>query len=331
MDTLGQKQLSVDGDITYTYYTSPAKNDLPTLLLLHGCPDTATLWSDLITSHLLPAGYGVIAPDLIGYGGTDKPTALEHYSQAVICRHLLSIIDHERLDTVVALGHDFGAFLASKLCTYHPERVSGLITLGTAFLPPSPYPFNFEQVKQMQEQYQGYCSSWYFPLFISKNGATTIDKHLEEMFTLLHGGGSVMKDTLCVEGGIEKWLSDSSKANASVLPYANTAQFRDEWIGRLKRDGWTGPLNWYKAVAGDLSLDADKAALEAGRHVLKARYLFVGATNDPLAPAAAVHGLQAQGLLEDVTIKEVDAGHWYMLEKPKETGEHIVAWLNAGC
>jgi soluble epoxide hydrolase/lipid-phosphate phosphatase len=325
MDALERKQLTVSADLKYTYYTSQPKNDLPTLLLLHGCPDTASLWSDLIATHLVPKGYGVVAPDLIGYGRTDKPAPLELYSLSLICSQVLSILDQEHLKTVIVLGHDFGAMLASKMYSYHPERVAGLITLGTAFVPPSPYPFDFEQIKAMQEQYQGYCSMWYFPLFTSENGASTIDAHLERMFMLLHGGGQRMKDVLCVEGGIEQWLSGTDSVD--VLQYARESGFRESWIGRLKQDGWTAPLNWYKATTASLSLDEDKAALAAGRHIVKTPYLFLGATEDPLAPIAAVQGLQAQGLLEDVKVNEIEAGHWCMLEKPQEVGEAIVAWL----
>lgn len=325
MDALQRKQLAVDTDLSYTYYTSQAENSLPTLLLLHGCPDTASLWSDLITTHIVPAGYGVVAPDLIGYGDTDKPSHLEPYSLAAICSQVLLILDHEQLEKVIVLGHDFGVALASKMCSYHPERIAGLITLGTAFIPPSPYPFDFEQVRAMLEQYQGYCSIWYFPLFTSKEGASTIEAHLDQMFELLHGGGQRMKDVLCTEGGIEKWLA--SIESVEVLPYAREPGFREAWISRLKQDGWTGPLNWYKATVANLTLDEDKAALAAGRHVVKMPYLFLGAAEDPLAPTAAVLGLQAQGLLEDVTVQEVQAGHWCMLEKPHETGQAVVTWL----
>jgi soluble epoxide hydrolase / lipid-phosphate phosphatase len=201
MNDLERKSITVDGGLNYTYYTTAPRNNLPTVLLLHGCPDTASLWSNVVTAHIVPAGYGVLAPDLLGYGDTDKPTDLQQYGLPSICRQVLSILDHEKRDKFVVLGHDFGAMLASKLCIYHPDRVAGLITLGTAFIPPSPYPFNFEQVKAMQEQYQGYRSSWYFPLFISDRGAGTIDSHLEQMFTLLHGGGQRMKEVLCVEYG----------------------------------------------------------------------------------------------------------------------------------
>jgi soluble epoxide hydrolase/lipid-phosphate phosphatase len=328
MDVLQRKEILVDADLVYTYYSSPPKDGLPTLLLLHGCPDTSSLWSDLISRHLLPAGYGVIAPDLIGYGASGKLDDFKRYSLAAICGHLRVVLISEQQEKVIVLGHDFGAALASKMYSYNPECVAGLITLGTAFVPPSPYPFDFQQIKAFQEQYQGYCSMWYFPLFTSEDGAAKIEAHLEQMFTVLHGGGKRMKDVLCVEGGIEAWLEDGVNAGAEVLPYAQDAEFRKAWIDRLRKDGWTGPLNWYKSITGDVGIDDEKAAVEAGRNVLDIPYLFVGATQDPLAPTAAVHGLQAQGLLKDVTVKNVEAGHWCMLEKPGEVGSAIVTWLD---
>jgi soluble epoxide hydrolase/lipid-phosphate phosphatase len=328
MDALQRKEVLVDADLVYTYHSSPPKDGLPTLLLLHGCPDTASLWSDLISNHLQPAGYGVIAPDLIGYGASGKPEDFKRYSLAAICGHLHVVLTNEQVEKVIVLGHDFGAALASKMHSYHPECVAGLITLGTAFVPASPYPFDFEQIKAMLEQYQGYCSIWYFPLFTSEDGAAKIEAHLEQMFTVLHSGGQRMKDVLCVEGGIEAWLEDDANVGAEVLPYAQDPGFRKKWIDRLKQDGWTGPLNWYKAITGDVGIDAEKAAVEAGRNVLDVPYLFVAATQDPLAPAAAVQGLQAQGLLKDVTVKSVEAGHWCMLEKPDEVGSAILTWLD---
>ena len=142
---------------------------------------------------------------------------------------------------------------------------------------------------------------------MSEDGASIIGAHLDRMFTLLHGGGQRMKDVLCTEGGIEKWLAGTD--SVEVLSYAREPGFREAWIGRLEKDGWAAPLNWYKATTANLSLDEDKAALAAGRHVVKVPYLFLGATEDPLAPSAAVQGLQVQGLLGDVTVKEVGAGH----------------------
>ena len=327
MDKLNKKTFTTAANVTYTYWSSPATSSRPTLLLLHGNPDSASLWSGLINNFLLPNGYGILAPDLIGFGDTEKPWGLEHYRVSSICQDLIAILDQEGLDRVIPVGHDFGAFLASRFTAFHQNRTSGLITLGTAYVPPSPYPFDFEQLRAMQEKYLGYCQSWYFPLFTSERGSELIDAHVEEMFTGLHGGDEQMKEVCCVEGGIEKWLLDPASASKEVLAYARDASFRAEWVDRMKRNGFRAPLDWYKAVVQSLDLQEEREALEAGGHVVNVPYLFVAALKDPLAPVSAVQGPMSQGMLPNATQKEVEASHWCMLEKPVEVGQAIVEWL----
>lgn len=329
MDSLSRKTFKTAAVVKYTYWTSQAKDSKPTVLLLHGNPDTAALWSDLIKNHLLPGGYGVVAPDLIGFGSTDKPEGVANYSMSSISKALVALLDHEGLQQVIPLGHDFGANLASKMCAFAPGHVSGLVTLGTAYIPPSPYPFDFEQIRAMQEQYMGYCSIWYFPLFTSPEGYRLIDENVENMFTALHGGGERMKEVCCYEGAMERWLKDPSNVDKEVLPYAQSSSFRKEWVDRMKQESFRAPLDWYKATAQSLDTEAEGAALKAGHHIVKVPYLFVAATKDPLAPAAAVQEPIAQGMLPDVTLEEVEASHWCTLEKPREVGEAVVRWLTS--
>ena len=116
MDGLRKTSLEVKAGISYTYWTAQAKDQKPTLLLFHGCPDSASLWQDLIVKHLLPAGYGVIAPDLLGYGSSSKPTGVENYTMSAISADIVKILETEHLDKVIVLGHDFGVYLASRMC-----------------------------------------------------------------------------------------------------------------------------------------------------------------------------------------------------------------------
>jgi len=67
MDTLSKKTIHTTRGFKYTYYVSPASSGKPTILLLHGWPDHAALWEDLVTRHLVPAGFGVVVPDCLGY------------------------------------------------------------------------------------------------------------------------------------------------------------------------------------------------------------------------------------------------------------------------
>ncbi|KAF2163664.1 hypothetical protein M409DRAFT_25852 [Zasmidium cellare ATCC 36951] len=329
MESLKKNNFKTPAGHTYTYWTSEAKGTKPTLLLLHGNPDCAALWTDLINHFLLPEGYGIIAPDLLGFGSTDKLKGIANYTMSSISNDLLAILDEEGLKQVIPLGHDFGANLASKFHAFAPERVCGLVTLGTTYLPPSPYPFDFEQIRGMQEQYVGYCSIWYFPLFTSEKGYRVIDENVENMFTALHGGGDRMKEVCCYEGAMENWLRKPSNVEKEVLPYARNDQFRQEWIDRMKQNSFRAPLDWYKATAQSLDFEAENDALKAGNHVVKVPYLFVAALKDPLAPSAAVQGPIAQGLLPDVTLEEVDASHWCMLERPAEVGQAVVRWLSS--
>jgi len=116
MEKLEKKTLTTTRSLQYTYYVSPPSNpNLPTVLLLHGWPDDAHMWSDLINNHLLPAGYGVLAPDCLGYSGTSKPTTTSSYNSEGMSADLCEILDAEHLPKVISLGHDW--FVVLSLCT----------------------------------------------------------------------------------------------------------------------------------------------------------------------------------------------------------------------
>jgi pimeloyl-ACP methyl ester carboxylesterase len=94
-----KKTFTIANGPKYAYVYSVAKLGKPTFLLLHGFPSSADEWHNQI-SDLTKAGYGVLAPDMLGYGDTDKPTEVEAYSFA-------KILDHEGLKEVIGVGHDW--------------------------------------------------------------------------------------------------------------------------------------------------------------------------------------------------------------------------------
>ncbi len=104
MERLNQKTITVSRSYTYTYYTHPANEGRPTVLLIHGWPDSAETWSGFITEHLIPSGYGVVALDCLGYGGTSKPLNEKEYDFRAMSA---DIVDTEKLTTVACLAHDW--------------------------------------------------------------------------------------------------------------------------------------------------------------------------------------------------------------------------------
>ncbi|KAK3669274.1 hypothetical protein LTR78_010848 [Recurvomyces mirabilis] len=75
----------------------------------------------------------------------------------------------------------------------------------------------------------------------------------------------------------------------------------------LPRDDFSASMNWYQAVLESYSLEADESAIKAGWHGSITQY----AMQDPLALAATVRSLEAQGMLADDTVLEMETAHRY--------------------
>jgi soluble epoxide hydrolase / lipid-phosphate phosphatase len=129
MEQLKRRTHTTSRSLQYTYYvSSPSKPSLPTVLLLHGWPDDAHMWSDLISNHLLPAGYGVLAPDCLGYSGTSKPTTTSSYNSESMSADLCEILAAEHISKVISLGHDWSVvqqLLDNTLGRLHAYRYAG--------------------------------------------------------------------------------------------------------------------------------------------------------------------------------------------------------------
>ncbi len=107
MDSRSYKDILTKSGHTYHTFVSPPKDaSKPTLLFIHGFPSTSYDWRHQV-AFFTKAGYGVVAPDLIGHGGSSKPPSLEHYAPSRIAADLVAILDNVRAGRVVAVGHDW--------------------------------------------------------------------------------------------------------------------------------------------------------------------------------------------------------------------------------
>ena len=100
------ESLRLSDGTTYAFVFSPAVKPKPTFLLLHGFPSSSWDWRHQI-APLKEAGYGVLAPDLLGYGDTDKPDELEAYSIKRMSGHMIEILQAKGLELVVGVAHDW--------------------------------------------------------------------------------------------------------------------------------------------------------------------------------------------------------------------------------
>ncbi|NJQ00175.1 alpha/beta fold hydrolase [Streptomyces zingiberis] len=129
------------------------RGDGPAVLLLHGFPDTHALWRRQIP-FLTVAGHRVIAPDLRGFGGSGRPRTVPEYGLAHHVRDQLGILDRLGVERAHVVGHDWGATVAWRLATAHPERVASLTALSAG------HPAAFAAGGSAQRE-----KSWYMLLF----------------------------------------------------------------------------------------------------------------------------------------------------------------------
>jgi pimeloyl-ACP methyl ester carboxylesterase len=99
------------------------------VLLLHGFPDSARLWRHQIPA-LSDAGFRVVAPDLRGFGDSDKPAEVEAYRVHHSVADMSSLLDALGIEQAHVVGHDWGAAVAWALAMMAPERVDRLVVLS---------------------------------------------------------------------------------------------------------------------------------------------------------------------------------------------------------
>ena len=121
---LGSRMAYVDEGI--------GESGMSVALLLHGNPTSSRLWRNVIP-HIAPR-MRCIAPDLIGFGDSDKPDIL--YRVEDHARYLQAFIEALQLNNVVLILHDWGSALGLDWARRHPTRIHGLAIME--FIRPMP-------------------------------------------------------------------------------------------------------------------------------------------------------------------------------------------------
>src|SRR5215213_10078726 len=101
----------------------------PAVLLVHGFPDSSHVWRHQVPA-LVGAGLRVIAPDLRGFGASDRPERIEDYRISRSVADLLAVLDELDAERARVAGHDFGAVVGWLLAALHPQRVERLVAMS---------------------------------------------------------------------------------------------------------------------------------------------------------------------------------------------------------
>lgn len=102
------------------------------LLLLHGSGPGVSAWANWrLNLPVLATQRRVLAPDIVGFGFTDKPEGVQ-YTMDTWVKHAVGVMDALQLEKVDVVGNSFGGALALALAVRHPQRVRRLVLMGAA-------------------------------------------------------------------------------------------------------------------------------------------------------------------------------------------------------
>ena len=99
------------------------------VLLLHGFPDSSSLWRHQVPA-LVKAGYRVIAPDLRGFGASDKPQEIDAYALPTLIGDVVGLLDALQVARCHVVCHDWGAALGWGMAMFLPERVDRFVAFS---------------------------------------------------------------------------------------------------------------------------------------------------------------------------------------------------------
>ncbi len=125
-----------DGSELRIHHLDEGPADGPPVLCMHGQPVWSYLYRKMIP-YLNDAGMRVIAPDLVGYGKSDKPAAREDYSYERQVEWMGAWLEANDLSGITFFGQDWGGLIGLRLVVNHPDRFDRVVISNTG-LPYNP-------------------------------------------------------------------------------------------------------------------------------------------------------------------------------------------------
>jgi haloalkane dehalogenase len=115
-----------DGTPLRVHYVDEGPRDAPVVLMMHGEPSWSYLYRNMI-GPVVAAGFRVVAPDLIGFGKSDKPTKKTDYSYARHVGWMRQWIEAVDLSNMTLVCQDWGSLIGLRLVAEMPDRFTSVV------------------------------------------------------------------------------------------------------------------------------------------------------------------------------------------------------------
>jgi pimeloyl-ACP methyl ester carboxylesterase len=299
----------------------------PLVLLCHGFPESWYSWRHQLRA-LAAAGYRVVAPDMRGYGQTDRPAAVDQYTLLHLVGDMVGVLDALGVESAVIAGHDWGAPVAWHAALLRPDRFRAVIGLSVPYRPRG----SVRPTTVMPQT----DDMLFYQLYFQTPGVAEAELERDVR-------GAIRRLLYSASGDVprvEATISDARLVgmvprqggfltrtiDPPSLPSWLTEADVDFYAGEFRRAGFGGGLNWYRNIDRSWELLAPFAGARvtvpalyiAGDRDLVVRFRGM----DQLIPNLAkfVPELRKVVMLPG-------CGHWTQQERPDEVNAEMIAFL----
>ena len=303
----------------------------PLIIMVHGCPESWFSWRRQIPV-IAEAGYKVVAIDVRGYGGSDKPHAIEEYTLKKIGADIVGIIDFFEEDQAILIGHDWGGPIVWYTSLLNENRISAVAGLSVPYFPQ-------REVSPLDAFEVIYKDKFFYQLYFQKEGVAESEfepdlrKYLESTYFSIDARG--------MKKQFENPLNAMNKGpNAKYLDDVVEFESYPDWINKdemnylineFENSGMRGPLNRYRAQKIDFEELKDfrdkklkqPAALMVGS--LDPVNFFIGDGYKDTEHLREVFEPVYENLIKTELINDV--GHWTQQEAPEEVNRFLIDFL----
>lgn len=295
----------------------------PLVLLIHGFPELGISWRAQVKA-LAEAGFHAVAPDMRGYGGTDKPADRDSHSILHLIGDMVDLVRALGESSCVVVGHDWGAPIAWHCALARPDMFRAVFGLSVPFQPRRaagpPTPAMAAISKRLG------LGDLYISRFQAEDAHAAFDADpaaaLRKIFYAYDGATPDGRQSNGFIPPGQDFISLVAD-DAARPPWMNAEHFA-EYVDAFAAGGFRGPMDWYRCLDLNWSLTAH---LQDAR--IRVPAAFVVGERDPVRHYAGAHEAGLKDWATDLRMQVVvpGAGHWIQQERADEVNRLLLEFL----
>jgi len=294
----------------------------PLVVLCHGFPESWYSWRHQLPA-LAEAGFHAVAPDMRGYGQTDRPEAIDQYTLFHIVGDIVGLIDAIGERQAVVVGHDWGAPVAWSAALLRPDRFRAVIGLSVPFRP--------RGVARPTTVMPRTDDASFYQLYFQEPGVAETEFERDPRLTLhsllYWGSGDAPRGERRL-GMVPKGSGFLGGRPVPIPPSWLTEADLDFYAAEFTRTGFRGGLNWYRNIDRNWELTAPFAG-----KTVDVPALYVAGERDLVVSFPGMDQLLPNLTKFVPKLRQMimlpDCGHWTQQERPAQVNAAMIDFLKS--